>query len=197
MMIFEIQNDKLRIAVKQAGAELCMIRSVRTSQDYMWDGNPEVWGSTSPVLFPVIGAIKNGFVKYEGKEYAIPRHGFVRNNEKVRQVEQTETSISFGLEYDEEFLKIYPFCFSFLITYTLVDNSIVVSHKIVNLGEEAMLFSLGAHPAFKCPLNEGEKYEDYYLEFEQKETDSTWLLADGGLVGNERKPILETPIGCI
>jgi galactose mutarotase-like enzyme len=189
-MIYEIKNDKLHIAVKQAGAELCSIQSVVTGKDFMWNGNPDVWGSTSPVLFPVIGAIKDGFVKHKGGEYAVPRHGFVRNNEKVKLIRQTENSLTFGLDSDEEFLKIYPFRFSFQITYSLEGDKIIVSHKVVNHGDNEMLFSLGAHPAFKCPLNEGEVYEDYYLEFEQVENDSTWLLEDGGLVGNRTKPVL-------
>ncbi|MCE7038897.1 aldose 1-epimerase family protein [Dyadobacter sp. CY312] len=189
-MVFEIKNDKLRITVKQTGAELSSIQSVVTGKDFMWNGNPDVWGSTSPVLFPVIGAIKNGFVKYKGGEYAVPRHGFVRNNDKVKLTEQTDNSLTFGLDSDEALLKIYPFKFSFRITYRLDGDKIIVSHKIVNQGEDQMLFSLGAHPAFKCPLNEGEVYEDYYLEFEQIETDSTWLLEDGGLVGSRTKPVL-------
>jgi len=189
-MEFQIKNDKLHIAIKQTGAELCRIQSVVTGKNFMWNGNPDIWASTSPVLFPVIGAVKEGFVKYKGGQYAVPRHGFVRNNDHVKLVEQTENSLTFGLDYDEDLLKIYPFQFSFQITYTLQANKIIVSHKIVNQEDDELLFSLGGHPAFKCPVNEGESYEDYYLEFEQVETDSTWLLEDGGLVGNTTKPIL-------
>jgi len=189
-MEYSIKNDKLQISVKQTGAELCQIQSVITGKDFMWNADPAVWGSFAPVLFPVIGAIKDGFVKYNGQEYAVPRHGFIRNNAKVSLVEKTDDSLTFGLKYDEETLKIYPFKFEFLITYKLIDHTIVVNHKIINHGDEVMLFSLGGHPAFKCPLNDGETYEDYYLEFEQVETDSTWLLEKDGLVGNVTKPVL-------
>ena len=54
-----------------------------------------------------------------------------------------------------------------------------------------MLFSLGGHPAFKCPVNEGEEYEDYYLEFEKTENAATWLLEKDGLVGRTTKPMIE------
>jgi galactose mutarotase-like enzyme len=189
-MIFEIKNDKLQIAVKQTGAELCDIRSTVTGQDFMWNGDPDIWGSTSPVLFPVIGAIKNGFVKYKGSEYAVPRHGFVRNNTKVRLVERSEHSLTFGLDSDAELLKIYPFDFSFRIKYSLINNEIIVSHEVVNHGDSVMLFSIGGHPAFKCVVKPEETYEDYYLAFEHVETDSTWLLEDGGLVGTRTVPIL-------
>jgi galactose mutarotase-like enzyme len=189
-MQYKLENSKLAIAVLQTGAELCRIQSAVTGREFMWDANPDVWASYSPVLFPVIGAIKNGFIKHQGKQYAVPRHGFIRNNSKISLVNQSENSLTFGLKYDEETLEIYPFEFEFFITYTLSENKIIVSHKVVNHGAEVMLFSLGGHPAFKCPVNEAEAYEDYYLEFEEVETDSTWLLETGGLVSNQTKPIL-------
>lgn len=189
-MKYEIQNNKLSITVDETGAELRNIKSVASGKDFMWSGDSAIWGSTSPVLFPAIGAIKNGFVKYQGNEYKIPRHGFIRNNADVKLIAQTADSLTFGLASDEELLKIYPFHFSFQITYTLKENKIEVSHKITNHGTEVMLFSLGAHPAFKCPINEQEDYEDYYLEFEHEEIASTWLLASDGLVGTETRQIL-------
>lgn len=156
----------------------------------MWHADPNIWASTSPVLFPVIGAVKNGFVKYKGQEFAVPRHGIIRNNAEVKLIEQTENSLTFGLKYSEETLKIYPFKFEFLITYRLDSHKIAVNHQIINHGLEEMLFSLGGHPAFKCPLHADEVYEDYYLEFEAVESDSTWLLEDG-LVSKTTKPVLE------
>ncbi|WP_221391882.1 aldose 1-epimerase family protein [Dyadobacter sp. NIV53] len=189
-MKYTIENEKLLISVNLTGAELCQIQSVQTGKEFMWDANPDVWASYSPVLFPVIGAIKNGFVKYNEREYAVPRHGIVRNNPNVKLVRKTENSLTFGLQYDDVTLKIYPFKFEFQITYTLYDNRIIVSHEVTNHGDEPMLFSLGGHPAFKCPLSDDEVYEDYYLEFEQVETESTWLLEKDGLVGNHTKPIL-------
>jgi galactose mutarotase-like enzyme len=190
-MQYSIQNHHLKITVKQTGAELCQIQSTVTGKDFMWDGDPNVWSSYAPVLFPVIGAIKNGFVKHNGQEYAVPRHGIVRNNSNVVLVDQSTNSLTFGLAFSEETLAIYPFEFEFRITYKLVCNKVVVSHHVTNHGSGEMLFSLGGHPAFKCPLHEGEVYEDYYLEFEAVENDSTWLLEKDGLIGKQTKPVLE------
>ncbi|MCE6987880.1 aldose 1-epimerase family protein [Dyadobacter sp. CY323] len=190
-MYHSIQNEYLKISVNETGAELSRIQSTVTGKDYLWDADPDVWASHAPVLFPVIGAIKNGFVKYNGNEYAVPRHGIVRNNANVKLTDQTESSLSFGLKYSEETLAIYPFQFEFLITYQLDGQHIRVSHEVINHGSEEMLFSLGAHPAFRCPLHEGEVYEDYYLEFEALENDATWLLSKDGLVTSETRPVLE------
>lgn len=190
-MEYSIENEFLRIAVRQAGAELCRIQSKVTGTDFMWNADPDIWPSYAPVLFPVIGAIKNGFVRYNGKDYAVPRHGIVRNNPEVNLIEQTDSSLTFGLKSSAETLEIYPFEFDFQITYRLDAHKILQSYKVVNSGEEQMLFSLGGHPAFRCPIHEGEGYTDYYLEFEAIENDSTWLLTKDGLVGNETNKIFD------
>lgn len=186
-----LENEILKIGVSELGAELCQIQSKASGKEYMWDANPDIWGSYAPVLFPVIGAVKNGYVLIKGKEYKVPRHGFIRNNPNVKLLEETGNSLTYGLKFSEKTLAIYPYEFEFLITFSLEGNKITVSHKIMNHGKETMLFSLGGHPAFKCPVNDGEVYEDYYLEFEKTENASTWLLTKDGLVGNETKPMIE------
>jgi galactose mutarotase-like enzyme len=186
-----LENDILRIGVNELGAELCEIHSKVSGKEYMWDANPDIWGSYAPVLFPVIGAIKNGSALIKGQSYKVPRHGFIRNNPNVELIEQTGNSLTYGLKYSEKTLQIYPYEFEFHITFSLEENKITVSHKIINLGDYTMLFSLGGHPAFKCPVNEGEEYEDYYLEFEKTENAATWLLEKDGLVGRTTKPMME------
>jgi galactose mutarotase-like enzyme len=115
----------------------------------------------------------------------------VRNNANVKLTHLTADSLTFTLKYSEETRAIYPFEFEFLITYRLEGKKVVVDHKVINHGSSEMLFSIGGHPAFKCPLHDDETYEDYYLEFEAIENDSTWLLEKNGLVGNTTKPVLE------
>lgn len=190
-MTYSIQNDHLKIEVRETGAELSRIQSAVTGTDFLWNADPAVWASHAPVLFPVIGAIKNGFVKYNGGEYAVPRHGIVRNNADVKLTDKTDDSLTFTLKYSEETLAIYPFEFEFQITYRLEGKRIAVDHQVINHGDSEMLFSLGGHPAFKCPLHADEDYEDYYLEFEAVENDSTWLLEKNGLVSNMTRPVLE------
>ncbi|KAA0993617.1 aldose 1-epimerase family protein [Dyadobacter aurulentus] len=190
-MEHKIANEYLQITIKETGAELCRIQSVTTGKDFMWNADPAVWSSHAPVLFPVIGAIKNGYVRYQGQEYAVPRHGIVRNNSNVKLAEKTASSLTFALKFSEETLKIYPFEFQFEITYRLKAHQIIVDHRVINHGNTEMLFSLGGHPAFKCPLNADETYQDYYLEFEAVENDSTWLLTKDGLVGTETRKVFD------
>lgn len=185
-----LENEILEIGVSELGAELCKITSKKSGKDYMWNANPDIWGSYAPVLFPVIGAIKDGFALINGEAYKVPRHGFVRNNPDVKLSSQTTDSLTYTLTANEKTLKVYPFEFSFSITFKLSGNKITVSHEVQNLGDTPMYFSLGGHPAFKCPVNERENYTDYYLEFEKIETVATWLLAKDGLVGKDTRPVI-------
>ncbi|GAB5410423.1 MAG: aldose 1-epimerase family protein [Balneolaceae bacterium] len=190
-MNHSLNTPALSIEVTKTGIELCSIKSITTGKEYMWQADPKVWESHAPVLFPIIGALKNGEAFYKGTSYKIPKHGLIRNSEKIKLIEQTNNSLRFSLKWDEESLKLYPFKFEIQITYTIIENTIQISHLITNHGDETMLYSLGGHPAFNCPLYEGESYEDYFLEFEEEETDSTWLLNSNGLTSGEITPILE------
>lgn len=186
-----LKTPTLSIEVTKTGIELCSIKSNATGKEYMWQANPKVWGSHAPVLFPIIGALKNGEMIYRGNNYSIPKHGLIRNSTNVKLVEQTYNSLRFNLTWNEESLKLYPFKFEIEVTYTIIENTVRVSHLITNHGDETMLYSVGGHPAFNCPFYEGESYEDYFLEFEQEETDSTWLLNSKGLTTGKTKSILE------
>lgn len=189
-MKHSIENKHLRISVLEKGAELCSIQSGSTGQEFMWQANPDIWGSHAPNLFPVIGCLKeNGFL-YEGKEYAMTKHGFVRNNKAVELLSASEDQLSFVLRSNESTRKIYPFEFEFRIHFKLADNKLSIIHEVINTDNKDILFCLGGHPAFACQLREGEAYSDYYLEFEEEEHLNTWNLSDGGLIKEEGKQVL-------
>ncbi len=191
--MYTIKNKFLQVSVKEIGAELCSIKSVNSGKEYVWQANPEVWSSHAPNLFPVIGCLKdNGFL-FKGQEYNCPKHGFVRNNKNVKLVDRTENSLTFSLMYSEDSLKIYPFKFEFNIKYALEENKLNVEHTIVNQGDKPMLFSLGGHPGFNCPINADESYSDYFLEFQEAETAETWRVQKDGLIGKETVPVFDEP----
>lgn len=171
--------------------ELCSIKSKHTGTEYIWQGDPTVWQGQAPVLFPIIGALKDGFTTMNGINYEIPKHGLVRNSNKPRLIDKTNSSLRFRFSWDRDSLQKYPFKFQLDLIFTLESKTLKVEHIISNLGDETMLYSIGAHPGFNCPVRDGEAYEDYVLEFEQKETDSTWVVEPSGLIGLEQKSILE------
>ncbi|MEZ4830024.1 MAG: aldose 1-epimerase family protein [Bacteroidia bacterium] len=186
-----IRNNVLEISVITEGAELCSIRSLATSREYMWEGNPEIWGSHAPVLFPIVGTLKDQTYFHNGKAYELPRHGFFRRNAKVTLLEKSSAHLTFGLKSDPESLSVYPFDFEAKIIFSLDGNKIRVTHNVKNTGTGEMLFSIGGHPAFKCPLNEGETYEDYQLIFEKEEFLHTWDLNEGGIIEKEGRLVMD------
>ncbi|MBB6003680.1 aldose 1-epimerase family protein [Arcicella rosea] len=185
-----IENQFLKATINPLGAELVSLFNKENNTEYIWNADPAFWGKSSPVLFPIIGALKNNQYRYQGKTYTLPRHGFAR--ERVFSVEsQMESSITFLLKEDEESLKVFPFNFEFRLVYTLVEKTLSVSYAVKNTGNEEMYFSVGGHPAFAVPLSENSVYDDYYLEFNQTEDFPRWELADGGLIKKEASTFLE------
>ncbi len=185
-----LKNNKLEISVKKIGAELCKIQSTKHHTQFMWNANPDVWGSFAPNLFPIIGSLKNNACTFKGNAYQLPKHWFVRNNNNLILDNQTKNSVTYKLGTVENSLKMYPFQFEFYITYTLIDNKIEVHHQVKNTGNESMFFSIRGHPAFKYPIFDSEDYNDYYLEFETIEDTPSYLInTDNGLMSSKTKVV--------
>ena len=183
------RNSELEIAVRQPGAELLSIKSLKSGIEYMWSGDPAVWNSTAPNLFPIVGGLRDNTFIWKAEKYILQKHGFIRENPAVSLAGITADSLTFGLTTSKETLKIYPFEFEFSIRYELDGTKIRVIHTVTNPGDSTMYFSIGGHPGFKCPIHPDEKYEDYYLEFEHNENSATWLLHENGTVLNQTAPI--------
>jgi galactose mutarotase-like enzyme len=180
-MNYEIKNKFIEAKINSFGAELNSLKRVDTNLEYLWQGNPQYWNRHSPVLFPIVGRLKDDSYFYKNKKYSMTQHGFARDNEFLL-TKQTDNYLEFKLENNEKSLEIYPFLFELYIGYELVDNKIIISYKVKNNSNEKMLFSIGAHPAFNWALNENEKKEDYFLEFENIKEIKRYFLNDKGLV---------------
>ncbi len=185
-----ISNDIISIKVAAKGAELQSLFSRQHQLEYMWSGDPAIWGKHSPVLFPIVGELKNKMYEYKDKQYKLSRHGFARDME-FKLTEQSESALTFSLHSNTKTEENYPCQFIFSVHYTLVQNTLQVSYIVENLGHEIMYFSVGGHPAFKVPLSEKTAFEDYQLVFEKKETAARWPISSDGLIEAESKPLLE------
>ncbi len=184
-----ISNGLLTVSVKHKGAELESLFSHATNIDYMWGADAAFWGKSSPVLFPIVGALKDGSFTYEGKSFHLSRHGFARDREFLLEVQEPHRLV-FLLKSDEASLKFYPFSFEFRIIYTLDQFALSVSYDVGNLTDGPMFFSVGAHPAFKVPLTNLTSYEDYFLKFGKKETKERWSVTSEGLIDKISYPFL-------
>ena len=161
-MNITITNDHLTAHINPMGAELISLKD--SSREYIWEGNPEFWGKHSPILFPIVGTLKNNNYSYKDKEYSMTRHGFARDNKFVVK-EHNGKSVTFSLVSNAETKKQYPFDFEIELKYTLKEKTLSLDYIVKNTGAETMLFSLGAHPAFALPGN----FEEYSLQFEKDE----------------------------
>lgn len=161
-MIITISNATLTAKINPKGAELISLK--KADREYMWEGNPEFWGKHSPVLFPIVGTLKDNSYLVNEQQFELSRHGFARDNE-FKIVESSENKAVFSLSSSEETLKVYPFEFELQVIYTLEENQLQVSYKITNNSKKEMPFSIGGHPAFALP----EKFENYALLFEKQE----------------------------
>ncbi len=182
-----IQNEYIRASIHPKGAELVSLVLLNSGLEFMWEGDPAFWGKHSPVLFPIVGGLKNNTYYYNDKAYQLSRHGFARER-TFETEEQQQNSVTFLLTHDESTLAVYPFEFAFRVRYTLQDNQLKVTYLVNNPSDEPLWFSVGGHPAFKVPLVEGTKYEEYLLSFSQPEDWARWPLTAEGLV--EKAPVL-------
>ena len=169
-----LKSDQLNVEFQTLGGALSSIKD-KDDVEYLWQGDPTYWSGQAPVLFPICGSVRNDTVLYDKedgsqKEGKIPRHGLVRKKE-FTLVEQTDNSVTFAIEDDEEMYANYPYHFRLEITYTVTGKTIRTQYKIYNKeAEKSMPYFIGGHPGFNCPLLDDEVYEDYYLEFEKPET---------------------------
>lgn len=173
-----LQNEKLTAVIANNGAELQKLVNNRTGINYMWSGDAKYWSKFSPVLFPVVGGLKEDTYYYKDGIYTLPRHGFAREKEfRAQQLSSTEAV--FILEHDEQTLAVYPFAFTLKIRYRLNNNWLACTYEVYNPADDVLLFSVGAHPAFAVPLTSGTAYEDHYLEFNKAERLKRWKIKNG------------------
>ncbi|MDO5416804.1 MAG: aldose 1-epimerase family protein [Lachnospiraceae bacterium] len=173
-MIYHIQDAAASASIDSFGAQLISLKDGE-GREYIWQRDPEYWSECSPLLFPVVGRVRNGRTEINGKWYELPLHGFLRTSQ-FEVLSQSGEQITFTLSDSEETRRVYPFHFRFSITYALSGGVLSMKCRVENTGDEMLPFFIGLHPGFNCPMQEGERFEDYLLEFDQKETGGCRLI---------------------
>jgi len=188
--MFTLENDSLRIVINPAGAELSSLFNKSTGLEYLWSGDAKFWGKKSPVLFPIVGTLKDNQYFFDDQAYQLGRHGFAR--EKIFSVtEQTPAALRFELQNDEHTFAVFPFEFTFSVHYTIEENRLSVTYDVTNNGTRTMYFSVGGHPAFRLPLVKELRYDDYFLLFNEKENTGRWPISSEGLIETAPLPFLQ------
>lgn len=179
----QIANHFLTAQISLKGAQL-MSLCTADGTEYLWQRNPMYWDSCAPVLFPIVGALRNGRTLIHEKWYFMKQHGLARHH--MFEIEkQSESQVVFKLMANDETKNEYPFSFVLKVAYTLEDDSLKTSFVVENVGSEPMPYAIGGHPGFNVPLFSDECFEDYEVRFEEKETVDCPKIADGGLIDAE------------
>lgn len=174
-----LQNNDLTIEINEKGAELNRLFNKKTKKEYLWSGDEKFWGRKAPVLFPIVGKLKDNRMFYKGNEYLMSQHGFARD--LLFDIELSDTEkVVFSCKSDEHTKKIFPFDWSLYIEYIIRANELEVKTKVTNDSmNEPLYFSIGYHPAFSVPIDENLHFEDYQLTFNNDEKAKRWLIKDG------------------
>ena len=169
----------LKIESKRAGAELTSVKL--DGKEMLHQG--EIWNRHAPILFPIVGKLKNDETKINGKIYHMKQHGFARDME-FRELEKNDVRHKYVLESNIETLEKFPFKFSLYVTHLVEEDTLETEYKVVNKDERQMIFGLGGHPAFICDYSSGK----YKIEFENKEDNIKFMSLSDGLILEKETP---------
>lgn len=190
-----LENEILTVNTAEKGAEITSIRDKKDGAEYIWTADPAFWGRHAPVLFPIVGRLKNNEYRIDGRTYKMGQHGFARDME-FEVVQKSESKVRFRLSCSEDTLKVYPYRFELYIEYVLEGSSLKVIYTVRNADNGDIYFSIGAHPGFNCPivnreLGKAAKFEDYYFRFQDRETAEITQIDGSGLLKRRKKPFLK------
>ncbi|URC11182.1 aldose 1-epimerase family protein [Flavobacterium sp. B183] len=177
-----INNSAISVSIKHSGAELFSLKD-NQNKEYIWEGNPDFWGKHSPVLFPIVGTLKNNTYTIDEKAYQLPRHGFARDM-NFELIEKTENTAIFSLKSNAETLEKYPFEFELQLIYSVENTTLNIEYKVINTGKSKMPFSIGAHPAIALPGD----FKNYAFQFEKQEVLKYYLL-ENDLISNQTETL--------
>ncbi len=188
-MLHTIENENLICTIDSNGAEIRSLTDKSTGKEYIWQINQSTWGSSSPVLFPAIGKIKENKIVFNGKPYTMPKHGIIRNNNSLSFEADSSSKCTFKLTNSEQTAKQYPFQFSFSVEFTLIEKRLIMTYIIENRDVIPMPFACGGHTAYVCPLSKDIKLSDYVIEFSNQPSLNSRTLGSSGLLSKQFRKI--------
>ena len=176
---YRIATARSAAVIDSHGAQLLSLRDAE-DREYIWQRDARYWARSAPVLFPVVGRLREKKIVIEGNTYEMPRHGFARDSAFEAQREG-EAQVAFVLRDNEQTRTMYPYAFQLTVRFALTESALRVGYQVKNTDSRDIQFCIGAHPAFNCPLSEEERFSDYELRFEKPETVRSPELSSEGI----------------
>jgi len=187
-MQYKLYNRKLTVIIDSLGGEIKGMLSA-DGTEYLWNGNPKYWDGQSPNLFPFVGRLTGGHYTFEGREYRMDIHGFLKSQQMTCR-ESSTSRLVLSLTDNSKTREEYPFAFDFTIIYELHEDKLSICFQVENTDDKRMYFGLGGHPGFHVPLDKTQSFEDYYLEFDSAEDVKAVVLTKECFVTRQRIPFL-------
>jgi galactose mutarotase-like enzyme len=187
-MTIALRNTSLGAEISPLGAELVQLRD-EAGRDLLWDGNPAFWTGRSPLLFPIVGRLRDDRTFIDGCIYSMKQHGFARTS-NFDIVNANPETCRLRLNASEATREQYPFDFRLDVTYRLAGARLIFTASVFNLEDRTLPASFGFHPALRWPLPYGGKRNAHEIRFEKTETALLHQLSDG-LIGEASRP---TPV---
>jgi len=178
MSYVELSSAELSVKIHPKGAELQSLFSLKHQLELLWQADASFWPRHAPVLFPIVGRLRNDNLRYKGKSYPLGQHGFARDKQ-FELIHHSGSYVQFSLISDEDTLRIYPFRFELVVEYYLRDNKLTTSYVIRNNHDDILPFSIGGHPAFNWPLNPAIEKSSHYVKFSSDESQDIRQLNSG------------------
>jgi galactose mutarotase-like enzyme len=182
-----------RVEIATHGAELTSFVDLASGREYLWQADPAQWARHAPLLFPIVGKLPENTYLLHDQPLSLPQHGFARDQE-FTVIHEDTTSLTLQLMANAATKPEYPFEFELRVRYELRGSVLTVGWHVRNPAAAGrdLLFSIGAHPAFNCPLRPeaGEQFGDYAFHFDHPVTLRRQLLR-GGLRTGQTAPVLD------
>lgn len=173
-----IASEELRAAINPFGAELSSLQDA-DGRELMTDADPAFWTGRAPLLFPIVGRLMDDKYLLDGKDYALPQHGFARKQD-FALIEHAPDKAVFRLVDNDATRAVYPFAFQLDAAFTLIDASLLMEITVTNTGAVDMPASFGFHPAFAWPLPYGSAKEEHQITFADEEPGELAAIVKGG-----------------
>ncbi len=171
-----LTSDLLTISIATHGAELCSIID-RGGREYLWQADPRYWKRHSPILFPIVGSVRDGHFTIDGRQYSMSQHGFARDSD-FTPLGSTGDEAWYELTSSDTTLAAYPYKFRLQVGYRLTGETVTVIWRVTNTDDRDIYFQIGAHPAFYYP-DYGSDGERGYLWFDREDSFTYLRIGDG------------------
>lgn len=187
--MIKISSNSCQATFSEQGAELISLQT-NSGTEYIWQADPAHWKRHAPILFPIVGRLERDTFRFKNSTYHLPQHGFARD-QLFEVIQKDESNVTFSLSSDHNTRKVFPFHFELIITYSLQNEELSVEYKAVNKDDQQIYFSIGAHPAFNCPLYQGTAKNEYSLVLDGPKTIERIPIISEGLLQNRSIPFIQ------